>query len=136
MSWQRWGITAVVLVLVLVRPGFCATIRGRVGTADGKPVSGVKIAVAPFQASGSSHLAAAETNQSVEVAANGSYTIMNLPPATYVMKLVPGGTGLQAGEGVAALGQDGLTVNWVVSKTAAALAFATRGAALAQGAAP
>jgi len=46
---------------------------------------------------------------------------MNLPPGNYVMKLVPGGTGFQAGEGVAALGQDGLTVNWVVSKTAAAL---------------
>lgn len=127
---------ALVLTLVLVSPGFCVTIRGTVRTADGKLVSGVKITTAPFQTAGSPNLTAAEANKSVEAAADGSYTIMNLSPGNYVMKLVPGGTGFQAGEGVAALGQDGLTVNWVVSKTAVALGFATRGNAYAHGEAP
>jgi hypothetical protein len=42
----------------------------------------------------------------------------------------------RAGEGVVALSRNGLTVNWVVSRTAEALAFATQGLQYAQGEAP
>jgi len=132
-----WGlVNAVVLLLfVLESVGSCAEVRGQIRAADGAAVSGVSILIEPQKktaidpnfrlvafgaASASSGLRAISKS-------DGSYALSGLKPGNYVMKLEPAASGFKAGEAVAAVGKDGLTVNWIVSKKAPALAFASRG---------
>jgi len=127
---------AMALLVTGAAPAFCATIQGVVHTADGKLVSGAKIAVASFKGAGSVAPQGHAVSRTIQVAADGSYVVRDLPPGNYSLKLQPEGTDFRAGEGVVALSRNGLTVNWVVSRTAEALAFATQGLQYAQGEAP
>jgi hypothetical protein len=128
LSWLAGG-------LALASMGWCADLQGSIKTAQGQSVNGMRIVVErpkagaadpyflPVSYNSPAPPAATETVSKID----GTYAIDGLKPGTYVMRLEPGATGFKPGEAVAAVGKDGLTVNWVVSKKATALAFAMRG---------
>jgi hypothetical protein len=122
--------------LALGSTGFCADVQGSIKTAQGALVSGMHILVEPQKKTGATDpyfrlvafgSPAAPTSMEAVSKSNGTYAIGGLAPGTYVMKLEPGATGFKPGEAIGAVGKDGLTVNWVVSKDAPALAFASKG---------
>ncbi len=124
---------AIAMAMAAVSPAFCATIQGVVHTTDGKLVSGAKIAVTTFMRAGTVAAPSRALSRIVQIAADGSYVVRDLPPGDYSLKLQPESASFRGGEGVVALASNGLTVDWVVSKTAEALAFATPGLQYAQG---
>jgi carboxypeptidase family protein len=115
------GLAVIALVLGWVGQGSCAQVVGTVKDVAGKPVQGVKILA--VDKSGTM------AGQALS-AANGTYVINGLTPDKYVFKLDPQGTGFQAGNGVAYLGSEGLTVDWTVSRNAMALDDAAVGTGL------
>lgn len=112
------GLVCGLAILCWSGQGSCAEVVGTVRTVAGKPVQGVKI-----QAVQESGTLAGEALSGLK----GTYTIDGLKPGKYVFKLVPQATGFQAGNGVAYLGDKGLTIDWTVSPDAVALDDATAG---------
>ncbi len=112
------GLVCGLAILCWLGQGSCAEVVGTVRTVAGKPVQGVKI-----QAVGESGTLAGEALSGLK----GTYTIDGLKPGKYVFKLVPQATGVQAGNGVAYLGDEGLTIDWTVSPDAVALDDAITG---------
>ena len=119
--------------LALGSTGFCADVQGSVLTAEGALVGGMHILVEPpktgavdpnFRFVSFASPPAPSAFEAVSKS-NGTYAIAGLTPGTYTIKLDPGATGFKSGEQIAAVGQEGLMVNWVVSKNLAAQAFTT-----------
>jgi len=121
--------------LALGSTGFCADVQGSIKTADGALVGGMRILVQPqktaavdpnFRLVSFGSPAAPSAIEAVSKS-DGTYAVGGLTPGTYVIKLEPGATGFKPGEQIAAVGKEGLMVNWVVSKNLPALAFSSRG---------
>jgi hypothetical protein len=112
------GLACGLLMFCWAGQGSCAQVVGVVKNAAGQPVPGVKI-----QAIDESGTLIGQALSGPK----GAYVIDGLKPGKYVFKLDPQATGVQAGNGVAYLGADGLTVDWTVSPDAMALDDATAG---------
>jgi hypothetical protein len=94
-------------------------LMGMVRNNQNQPVSGLKI------------LAKVSSGQIVSEGttdALGRYTVQNLPAGRYQLTLDPANSPYKGQTVVSAVGSDGLTVNWLVSQSAPALAMATPGA--------
>lgn len=113
-------LAVIVLSFVVASPALCATIVGVVNDTDGKPVNQVKISA--LDQSGK------QVGESTSDA-QGRYCIGPLDPGQYTLRLDPGPTGFMAGNGVASLGEEGLTVDWATSTQAPALATSNLGVA-------
>jgi hypothetical protein len=113
---------AFALILTMASSAFCASIVGLVDDSNGNYVNGVTIGV--YDASGK-EVAKATTDL------YGRYCVGPLKPGKYTLKLDPGKTGLLAGEGVADVGEEGLTVDWAGSTIADAVATTNLGVASA-----
>ena len=119
--------------LALGSTGFCADVQGSVLTAEGALVGGMRILVEPQNTGAADSnfrlvsFASPPAPSAFEAVSksNGTYAVAGLKPGTYTIKLDPGATGFKPGEQIAAVGQEGLMVNWVVSKNLAAQAFVT-----------
>ncbi len=115
MSQKRFFIaSSLALVLSLGSAAYCATVNGVVKSVNGKPVSGVRVAIEENHAS----VGKATSN------AGGTYEIESLVPGTYTIRLDPLKSGFAAGDAVAKVGKEGLTVDWIVSVNAPGLAVA------------
>lgn len=93
-------------------------IVGMVGTVQGKPVTGVKIAARDV-----SGKVVRESATDIR----GQYALQNLAPGRYQLTLDPLNSGFKGETVASAVGVDGLTVNWMVSQVAPALATAAVG---------
>jgi hypothetical protein len=121
---KAFSCILAVLVTFSMMPGWAmgqsatTLIVGMVGTVQGKPVPGVKIAAR--DASG----------KVVRVAATdirGQYALQDLSPGRYQLTLDPINSGFKGETVASAVGAEGLTVNWMVSQVAPALAAAAVG---------
>jgi len=112
-------VLAIAISFASASPAFCAQIVGVVKTDAGQPVQGIKINAID---AASGKLAA-----NTLTGPDGGYAISGLAKGKYIFKLDPLATGFQPGDGVAYLGDDGLTVDWSVSPSAVALDDATAG---------
>lgn len=108
---------AVLLSAVGVKPGFCANVAGTVVDARDNAVANVAIVVT----SRAGRILGKDLTD-----ASGRYRITGLAPGVYVYTLNPLASGFKGGNAVASLSPAGLTMNWKVSKTGSALAFAKR----------
>lgn len=104
---------------VLAQQG-TSTIVGSVVSNQKSPVPGIKILA---KDSSGKILAEAVTD------AEGNYNLKNLSIGQYQLTLDPLKSAFQGETVVTALGSKGLTVDWIVSKTAKAIASATQGIA-------
>ena len=121
-------IASMLLVLPLLFVGSSSKLRGQptariVGTVvdtQGNPVPGVRIV-----AQDSSGNVVAETVADAE----GRYSLENLPvgPESFTLALDPVQTGFLGETVVVSLVEEGLTVNWIVSSSTTAVAFASPG---------
>ena len=93
-------------------------IVGMVGTVQGKPVTGVKIAARDV-----SGKVVRESATDIR----GQYALQNLAPGRYQLTLDPINSGFKGETVASAVGIQGLTVNWTVSQLAPALATAAVG---------
>ena len=100
-----------------------STIVGIVVNNQKSPVPGIKILAK--DSSGKKILGEALTD------AEGNYHLKNLSTGQYQLTLDPLKSAFQGETVVAALGSEGLTVDWIVSKSAKAIASATLGIASA-----
>lgn len=106
----------IVSSLAITSAVFAATISGFVTTEGGKPVSGVELS--------------ARTPKGDVVCATlsdtkGGYTLSGLLAGTYYVDLKPITSGYQGQSVVANLPASGLCLDWTVSKTKPARAFAS-----------
>lgn len=101
---------------------WCADVVGVVGDAQHSPVAGVEISV---KNSAGKFLAAARTDT------DGRYQLSQLPQGTCTFTLDPRRSDFKGGDAVANLGPKGLTINWMISATTAAIAMATEGTEVA-----
>ena len=116
MRQERFFIaSSLALVLSLGSAAYCATVNGVIKAVNGKPVSGVRVAIE------ANHAGAAETISNPD----GTYKIESLAPGRYTIRLDPLKSGFAAGDAVATIGKEGLTVDWIVSVNTPALAVAT-----------
>jgi hypothetical protein len=106
--------------LALAQQG-TSTIVGSVVNNQKSPVPGIKILAK--DSSGKKILGEALTD------AEGNYHLKNLSIGQYQLTLDPLKSSFQGETVVAALGSQGLTVDWIVSKSAKAIASATLGIA-------
>jgi hypothetical protein len=113
---------ALVLLMVAARPGLCADLAGLVVDSANHPVAHVKIVVGSMTGK-----VLSETETGVE----GRYQITGLAPGTYKYAVEPLASRFKGGNAVAYLGSRGLTINWRLSATAAAIASAAEGAEVA-----
>jgi len=97
-----------------------STIVGSVVNSQESPVAGIKILA---KDSSGKILGEALTD------AEGNYRLKNLSIGQYQLTLDPLKSAFQGETVVAALGSEGLTVDWIVSKSAKAIASATLGIA-------
>jgi hypothetical protein len=97
-----------------------STIVGTVVDAQQNPVSGIKIVIKD-----PSGKVLSETVTDGE----GRYSLENLTPGQYQLTLDPIQPPFQGETVVASLGPQGLTVDWIVSESAKAIAVATPGIA-------
>ena len=104
-----------------------ASLVGTVTDTQGNPVTGVRIIV---QDQSGKLLSEALSN------AAGQYSLKNLPLGQYTLTLDPAKSGYLGETVVASLSGEGLTVNWIVSTSAKAIAIATQGIALVGGLGP
>lgn len=113
-------LAALVICLGSIANARAALVDGTVSDTSGAPVVGVRI-----RAVNSSGRTAGQGISG----ADGRYAIDRLPNGQYVFKLDPLATGFQAGDSVAYLTEKGLTIDWEVSLSAAALDSAAIGTA-------
>jgi hypothetical protein len=95
-------------------------VVGMVGTAQGKPVPGVRIAARDI-----SGKVVGEAATDVR----GRYALPNLPIGRYLLTLDPLKSPYKGQTVASAVGPEGLTVDWFVAEASPALAAATIGAA-------
>jgi hypothetical protein len=118
------ALLAAVLALPAI-PGHVSSqalspVIGTVRDTRGRPVSGVKIV---------------GKHRSVRILAeaiadgNGQYALANLSPGQYLLTLDPLNTPFRGQTVVSSVGTQGLTVDWIVSSSAPAIASALPGAA-------
>jgi hypothetical protein len=110
-------LSCMMPAMVMGDAGSTALI-GMVRNNQNQPVSGVKI------------LAKVSSGQIVSEGTTdglGRYAVLNLPAGRYQLTLDPTNSPYKGQTVVSAVGTDGLTVNWLVSQTAPALAMATPG---------
>jgi hypothetical protein len=110
------------LSLLVTSSAYCASVVGLVDDSNGNYANGVTIGV--YDASGK-EVAKATTDL------YGRYCVGPIKPGKYTLKLDPGKSGLLAGEGVADVGEEGLTVDWAGSTLAPAVATTNLGVASA-----
>lgn len=116
-------ILALLLTLTMI-PGWALAqsaptlIVGMVGTAQGQPVPGIRIAARDD---------AGKVVKEAATDARGQYALPNLAPGRYQLTLDPTNTGYKGETVASAVGAQGLTVNWMVSQVAPALATAAVG---------
>lgn len=94
-------------------------LNGMVRNNENQPVSGVKV------------LAKVSSGQIVSEGttdALGRYAVQNIPAGRYQLTLDTANSPYKGQTVVSAVGDEGLTVNWLVSSSAPALAMATPGA--------
>jgi hypothetical protein len=122
---KAFSCILAVLLTFSMMPGWAmgqsatTLIVGMVGTVQGKPVPGVKIAARDV------------SGKIVKVAATdlrGQYALQDLSPGRYQLTLDPINSGFKGETVASAVGAEGLTVNWMVSQVAPALATAAVGA--------
>jgi hypothetical protein len=116
-------LLAVVLGLPAI-PGHVSSqalspVIGTVRDIRGRPVSGVKIV-------GKQRSAPILTEAIAD--ARGQYALTNISPGRYLLTLDPLNTPFRGQTVVTAVGPQGLTVDWIVSSTAPAIASAVPGA--------
>ena len=115
-----WVVAAVALLCALARGNaLCAEVAGTVVDRQGNDVGSITI-IAADPTTGKI-MGEAVTN------ASGKYQIAGLGPGTYDFSLDPGTTRFMGGKAVSYVSEDGLTIDWKVSKGAAAIALATPG---------
>jgi hypothetical protein len=95
-------------------------VIGTVRDTRGRPVSGVKIV--------GKHRSVKILTEAI-ADAGGRYALTNLPAGQYLLTLDPLNTPFQGQTVVSSVGPQGLTVDWIVSSTAPAIASALPGAA-------
>jgi hypothetical protein len=110
---------AGILSILGVPRVFCADVVGIVADTQGRPVANVRILVKNM---GNNTLGEAHSN------ANGQYKVTGLGPGLYTYTLDPGASGFKGGDAVSYLGPKGLTIDWHLSATNAAVALASEGA--------
>lgn len=115
-------MVAGLFVVASASSGICADVVGRVSDLPGNPVGGVQIRA---QTPAGKMIGQAFT------AADGTYKIAGLKPAIYDFVLDPLGKPFKGGSAVSHLGAKGLTIDWKVSASTVAAAFATEGIAVA-----
>lgn len=93
----------------------CAEVSGTVSDVAGKAVAKVKLSASD---SSGKNAGTALTDT------NGKYQIAGLSPGTYVFALDPLASGFKGGNGLAHVGEKGLTIDWKVSPASPALALA------------
>jgi Carboxypeptidase regulatory-like domain len=121
----RKSILAAIVAIGLAGaiPALAANVSGVVTTPGGRRVAGIKVMARNLRGA---------TMASAVSSANGEYTLSLQAEANYRFALDLGTTGFKKGDPVGALvPRGGLTLNWVVSRTAGPLAYA-RPAAAAQ----
>lgn len=97
-----------------------SALIGMVRNNQNQPVAGIKI------------LAKVSSGQIVSEGTTdtlGRYAVQNLPVGRYQLTLDPANSPYKGQSVVSAVGREGLTVNWLVSQSAPALAMATPGVA-------
>lgn len=104
--------------VLLAAPAFCADVTGKVLNIQKQPVSGVMI-----KAIDSKGVIAGKVLSNDK----GEYRLSGLSAGTYTYHLDPLKTGYKSGSAVAALSDDGLTVDWSVSRSDEAFAVASSG---------
>ena len=109
---------AAVLSIFGAPRGFCADVVGVVADTQARPVANVRILVKNM---GNNALSEAHSN------ANGRYKVTGLRPGVYTYTLDPGASGFKGGDAVSYLGPKGLTIDWHLSATNAAVALASEG---------
>jgi len=95
-----------------------AVLIGMVRNNQNQPVSGLKV------------IAKVSSGQVVSEGTTdglGRYAVQNLPAGRYQLTLDPANSPYKGQTVVSAVGTEGLTVNWLVSESAPALAMATPG---------
>lgn len=112
------NFSAIPLLAMGQRPD--TMIVGMVGTLQGNPVPGIKILAKD---------PAARVISAAVTDARGRYALPNLAPDRYQLTLDPLNSPYKGQTVVSAVGNEGLTVNWLVSQTTAALATAAPGSA-------
>jgi hypothetical protein len=118
---------SVLLTVVLTFPAIpgqvsseaLSPVIGTVRDVRGRPVPGVKIV-------GKHRSVNARTEAIAD--GNGRYALQNLSPGHYLLTLDPLNTPFRGQTVVSSVGPQGLTVDWVVSSTAPAIASALPGA--------
>jgi Carboxypeptidase regulatory-like domain len=111
------AIGAVVLSMLQTQRVLCADLAGSVVDTQGHPVAGAKILIKNL------------TNRVLsEVHSNGSgrYQVTGITPGSYQYILFPV-SGFKGGDAVSYLSDKGLAIDWHVSDTAPAIAFASIG---------
>jgi hypothetical protein len=124
MLHKSWIMMAIgVFLLSTASLAFCADIVGTVLSDRGDPVQAVRIIAQT--------LAGKIVKQAVPDG-SGKYQITGLDPGTYTYALDPLQTGFKGGTVVSYLGSKGMTINWKVSGSTPAIAFASEGTEVAQ----
>ncbi len=107
-------------VLLLPASALASNILGIVSDPEGKPINGVRIYV-----TGADGKVATQGRTDLY----GRYCLRDIEPGTYTIILDPETSGVEAGNGVAQLELEGLTVDWGAARDKPAVASATRGVA-------
>lgn len=122
---SKKGISSAIIAIVLAGavPALAANVSGVVMQVGGRRVGGIKVTA---QDPRGAVVASAVSS------ANGEYTLSVNADVNYRFALEVGGSGFEKGEPAGAfVPRSGLTLDWIVSRTASPLAYA-RPAAVAQ----
>jgi hypothetical protein len=111
-------VVAGAFVLAVAPWATCADIVGTVFDTQGAAVQGVQVRV---KDSAGKILASVQPNM------DGRYQVTGLAPGRYEYLLDPLRTNFKAGSGTSYLNAQGLTIDWKVSTTNAAVALASEG---------
>jgi hypothetical protein len=111
-------VAALVSILGIPRV-FCADLAGTVVDTQRRPVANVKIVVMNPD---NKVVSRAQSNSS------GRYQVTGLASGKYKYVLDAAGSGFKGGDAVSYLGPQGLTIDWYVSQSGEATAFASNGA--------
>lgn len=112
-------VAAVVMLTLGTQRVFCADLAGSIVDTQGHTVSGAKLLVKNLTNS---------TLSEVHSNGNGRYQVTGLPPGNYQYILFPVSR-FKGGDAVSYLSDKGLTIDWHVTDTAPAIAFASIGLA-------
>jgi hypothetical protein len=120
MNARRIVFLAIAMTLATSSSALCASIVGIVSDDNHHPVNRVKIVVV----NASRKIAGRATTDLY-----GWYCLGPLRRGWYTLKLEPADTGFLGGDGVTDLAEEGLTVDWITSVQAPAVATSSLGVA-------